>query len=599
MDVNGVQANELAGLTVAESLAGLGIIDVVISPGSRSTPLTCAFARDTRFRCKVVLDERSAGFFALGKSKASGIPTVLLCTSGTAVANYLPAIVEARYSHTPLLVLTADRPLSEQHCHAGQTILQSGIFTSFVSHEQQLEVPRANLAYLRYLRETIREAAWMCKSPQSGVVHLNFPFEGQLTPGLSEESYYQLKKELSASLFTSPIHQPEKAFSTGQVSVASFLKTGLRCGWILGPSYQAANEPALKALLNQLERLKVPVLVDVLNPARAMADQQQGLITLYEWMVNPRLGFQEELKLDVVFQVGNLPTSKSLRDAISRWDCHRIKVEAEPDSDNRDPTHSRTIGTIALSEAIRQLEEFGSDPHEEQVACFERWAKTQSEVSGTFERVLQSNEWVEPVICKNLPKILSNTCDLFISNSMIVRDMENFFSGSSSVRRVFSNRGANGIDGILSTALGAADNCVPLICILGDLAFLHDSGALKLKRTLECGVRVLLVVLDNQGGGIFEHLPIASVESTFEDYFATPQSVDIPELCKAYDVKTQQIDNLGAFSAAVGAFLNEKPDAHDATGEITCLNLTLDRKQSYQFRRSALSQLLEKQKTKS
>jgi len=593
MDILGAEANELAGLIVTESLAGLGIENIVISPGSRSTALTYAFAKDPRFKTHVVLDERSAGFFALGKAKASGEASVLICTSGTAAANYLPAIVEARYSHTPLLVITADRPLMEQFCHAGQTIQQQGLYANFVNHEQQLELPQANFRYLKYLRETIRESVWKCHSPQSGVVHLNFPFVEPLAPKLPQTKYHELKQTVATQLFTSPLHKPEKISASGDISVERFLQTGLRCVWIMGPSYKASDDARIERLLVQLKRHKVPVLIDVLNSARGSYRNYENVIQNYEWLLNPKAENRESLRFDVFFQLGNLPTSKSLRSAITDWDVHRVVVDLETDNDNRDPTFSRTLGNLSMEEAISQLVHFDFKATDKQSIYFETWINQQQKVEKAIQETCDSSAWVEPVICRKLEDLLTEPCDLFISNSMVVRDMENFFRGSSKIRKVFSNRGANGIDGIVSTAFGTADSKVPLVCLLGDLTFLHDSGAMKLLHAIKRSGRILFIILNNKGGGIFEHLPVAALESTFEAFFATPQAVNIRAVCRAYEVECESIDNIEAFELAVESFFNSTLAETDPCKPVlTCLDLDLDRKRSFQFRRSLFAEVL-------
>ncbi len=599
MNLDKIQANELAGIAFVEALAVLRIQDVVISPGSRSTPLTYAFSQDSRMHTTVALDERDAGFFALGRTKASGIASVLVCTSGTAAANYLPAVVEARYSHTPLLILTADRPLIEQHCHSPQTILQTGMFSNFVHHEQQLELPQNSANFVRYIREIIRHAISSAEN-MNGPVHLNVPFEGNLTPVLKPEVYAQAKESVRKRFFNI-----ESAVSLSPANPFQFESsdnrfsdhlTGKRCLCIVGPSYEkGSNESSLGQFIQRLDHLKIPVIVDSLNAARALSKQYNNVIAPYEWLLNPKNGILDSLEPQLIIQVGEIPTSKSLRQAMSNWDSLIITIQPVTDSDNHDPSYSHKIASVSLEKALLECLEIEALPEKPQSNFCQSWIQNANGIRGFLKNYCQENpDWVEPVLCHRLPKLLQQPHDLFISNSMVIRDMENFCLDPSNVEKVFSNRGANGIDGIVSTALGAAREHTPLVCLLGDLSFFHNTGALKLARELKAGCKVLFVLLDNQGGGIFEHLPIASREAVFEKFFATPQTVDITSICNAYGVKyhggPSELQHLESFFVE---WFKETEENQNPSPEVTLLHLKFNRKQSYQYRRRLLKQLCE------
>ena len=595
MNLDKIQANELAGIAFVEALAVLGIQDVVMSPGSRSTPLTYAFSQDSRFNTTVALDERDAGFFALGKAKASGIASVLVCTSGTAAANYLPAIVEARYSRTPLLILTADRPLIEQHCHSAQTILQMGMFSNFVHHEQQLELPQNTAKFVKFIREILRNAVLKAKNAY-GPVHLNVPFEGNLTPLLEPEAYEQAKISIRKRFFNAvPAVSPIKPLQAEcSQSWISHHLTGKRCLCIVGPSYEmGSDETSLGQLIQRLDQLKIPVIVDSLNAARTLSNQCSNIIAPYEWLLNSKNGNLDSLEPQLILQVGDIPTSKSLRQAMSHWDSLRIAIQPVTDSDNHDPSYSHTIASVSLEVALVECLEMETLPETTQLNFHQSWVQKANGARDFLRDHCQNNsDWVEPVFCHRLPVLLQQSHDLFIANSMIIRDMENFYLDSSNVEKVFSNRGANGIDGIVSTALGAAREGTPLVCLLGDLSFFHNTGALKLARELKAGCKVLFVLLDNQGGGIFEHLPIASKEAVFEKFFATPQEVDIASICNAYGVKyhdcPSQFQLLESFLIE---WFNETDENESASSRVTLLHLKFNRKQSYQYRRRLLKQL--------
>jgi 2-succinyl-5-enolpyruvyl-6-hydroxy-3-cyclohexene-1-carboxylate synthase len=600
MNLETVQANELAALVVAETLAHRGIRDVVVSPGSRSTPLTAVFAKDGRFDVNVILDERSAAFFALGRAKSSGRASVLVCTSGSATANYLPAIVEARYSHTPLLVLTADRPLMGQHCHSGQTIDQIGMFANFVNHQQQLELPRASAAGVRYLRETLRHALYLTKFPQGGVVHLNVPYEDPLTPALSAEALSDCRQTLRETYFAG-----EPGRSLDQAGVSGSPLQGRDCstqggeavaaGWmapllcILGPDYADGQQEGTLSLLHCLQGAHIPVLVDALHPARGLSGQFSNLITCYEAMLQPQMELQPALGPRTLLQLGNLPTSKSLRQALESWDCERWIVGGAPLCDHQDPTYSRTAGFMNLQQLCTGLSGVSCEVAPAQASYLQRWQVTRDAVQASIDDALKALPgWTESRLCRSLADWIEVPCDLFVANSMIIRDMEQYYPGSPLVRRVFSNRGANGIDGIISTAIGTASRERPMLCLIGDLSFLHEAGGLNQSRNLRHGERMLLVVLDNAGGGIFEHLPIASQGELFETYFATPQPVNLAAICEAYGVRYTCADSDLQAEDCIRSFLDGRTPAFAPGSPVSVLHLHFDRKASASGRRSVI-----------
>ena len=584
MNLADFQANELASLIMAETIHKVGITDIVMSPGSRSTPLTYTFATDSRFATYPVLDERSAGFFALGLAKNKRCPVVLLCTSGTASANYLPAIVEARYSHTPLIVLTADRPPHQQDCHAGQTIDQVGIYSNFVNWQLTLALPQSTETHLRYLRETMKAACVRAMNPQPGVVHFNVPFEEPLCPA-STDSERETMRLFIAGMLASEIDIPTMAHYDASAPVSeSILRRVQECEKpliVVGPCYAGADEPMVCDLVELAGKLKAPIVADALNPLRNHAQAEHLLVRNFEFLLRSEKQ-KEGLKPDLVLLLGDLPTSKTLRGALNNWGCDLICLGQG--IDNRDPGLSQLVanqvsigGLRAAITKDRKLNDY-----------IEQWKDRDDRVerakTTAFDKL---QEWAEPVLCRELASMLSSTSDLFVSNSMIVRDMEAYWLGSSKVQRVLTNRGANGIDGIVSTAFGAAKSRRPLLCLTGDLAFLHDAGGLLLKKHLVAGERIAFLLLDNKGGGIFEHLPISKRNPPFETYFATPQEVDVKKLCESYHIDYQSITDQQSLAENLGEFLSGK------TGNCVCMHLKFDRKASYRLRKEVTACMMD------
>ena len=583
MNLADFQANDLTGLVVAEMLYRLGIEDVVASPGSRSTPLTCAFAMDGRFSVYPVLDERSAGFFALGIAKSKRKPVVLLCTSGTATANYLPAIVEARYSHTPLLVLTTDRPPQQQDCHAGQTVDQVGMYRSYVNWQHNLAVPRSTEQHLRYVRETIKTALVRSLEPQAGVAHLNFPFEEPLCPEFDEPTRDAMKAFV-LGLLESNLDLPATVADDSQTPISEKLREILqenqRAMIVVGPGYYGNSDSVTGDILEISKSLAAPILADALNPFRNCIDAEASIIRNYEFILRSEK-MLSDLRPDLVFQLGDFPTSKTLRAALREWDAPLIRLGKG--IDNRDPEFSRLIASeVSISGLRRTLLNRGSDS-----GYRDDWIRIDRELDSVKLSVLESTApWTESRLCHELSGIIASPCDLFVSNSMIVRDMEVFWSGNSHVRRVICNRGANGIDGIVSTAFGTAKPDHPVICLIGDLAFLHDAGGLLLKKQLSENQRIAFLVLDNHGGGIFEHLPISKHNPPYEEYFATPQDVDVQKLCDAYQLRYVALGDPQSLRGSLKSFLEEDTDS-------VCLHLRFDRKESYRVRKEVTASTIE------
>ncbi|MCG8525613.1 MAG: 2-succinyl-5-enolpyruvyl-6-hydroxy-3-cyclohexene-1-carboxylic-acid synthase [Opitutales bacterium] len=529
--------NEMTGLVVAETLIRMGVKRVVISPGSRSTPLTCAFASHGGFKNYVVLDERSAAFFALGMAKQSDEVIGLVCTSGSAVANYLPAIVEARYSHVPLLVMTADRPERLQNCHAGQTIEQQGIFENFINWEWQMEEPAPDLGYFHGLQKIVREGVEECRIPMNGVVHLNFPFDLPLTPSMKAQERTTFIEEVFKDWAPSDKMVPQETDPHEELKTL-ILSSYQKILIVAGPSY----EKKIKAIkvLAFAEKFGATVLVDALNPLRNIEHRFECLVSNYHWILGSEK-CRAELKPDLVIQIGDLPASTTLRSALEEWKVDRCVVAKG--GDKRDPTFSHLV---AEYESLEELEEqAGAFDSESATDFYKVWREKEEKIEELLDREitpqLQGAIESEVHLCRRFDQLMSADCSLFVSSSMIVRDMEMHWKGSPNVDQIISNRGANGIDGNLSTAFGVSERKGGLaVCLIGDLAFCHDLSASFLTSQLNENSCLIFLVLDNDGGGIFEHLEIAKQDPPFEEYFATPQVVDVAKHCEAFGVNYVQ-----------------------------------------------------------
>lgn len=518
--------NSLWGSVLVETLARLGVRQAVISPGSRSTPLTVQFAAHPEFEAIPVLDERSAAFFALGLARQSHRPVVLLCTSGTAGANYFPAIIEARESGVPLLVITADRPPEMRECRSGQTIDQQKLFGDFVSFYHELAVPEASLAMLRYLRQTVAHAVERAQWPVGGPVHLNAPFRDPLPP-VKDGSAEAVRGEIPGSFFG---RLEAKARSTALPTASSLGGRGI----IVAGQTRTADAAAYARAVGRLaKRLGWPVLADALSPLRNFASLVPGLVTRYD-VIARSTAWTKELQPSHVLCLHDWPTSKALRQWLQAGDVPVTFVSER--TDNPDALHSATRVVRASVENFARVVRPKPAPRD----WARRWSELERRIEGRLRRGLSEAEAMfEGQACALLPRVLPKGTTVMFANSMPVRDAEYLWPTNDRAHTVHCNRGANGIDGTLSTAMGLAHRGVPTVLLTGDLALLHDTNGFLLARELRGSLTI--VVVNNDGGGIFGHLPVAQFEPPFERFFATPQGIDFAQLSAAYGVKHTRV----------------------------------------------------------
>jgi 2-succinyl-5-enolpyruvyl-6-hydroxy-3-cyclohexene-1-carboxylate synthase len=486
----------------------------------------------------VALDERSAGFHALGIAKATRRPVVLLCTSGTAAANYLPAVIEARLSGIPLLVLTADRPAELRECHSGQTIRQVGIFGSYPVWETETAVPSTDISQLRSARQTFVDAWQRAQGPLAGPVHLNLPFRDPLAPSVAEAGF-RLPKGFDLETFSDV---PEPLTLVPQIKPLDVVSRvlGAEFGVIVVGPHAPANRSQLAAAIRELAGLTGwPVLVDGAGTLRGDLADSGVLVASYDLILRDAKA-QKTLRPDAVIRLFDLPTSKTLRAWLADWDVPTVLV-GRP-GENTDPVHSQWTrldaelvpGGAGASLALSPLQKLW---RQHETKALRRLQKT-ADVSWAFEGC------AIPL----LAEALEANDRLFVGSSMPIRDLEWFWHPTKPSAEIFCNRGANGIDGTVSTALGVARDGRRTFLLCGDLAFLHDGNALLLAKDFVGSLTI--VVINNDGGGIFNHLPVASSKN-FEKLWGTPQGVSLGKLCSVFGVSHQVIKNWNQFSREV------------------------------------------------
>ncbi len=537
--------NSLWCSVLVETLVRCGVRQAVCSPGSRSTPLTVAFARHAGIEAVPVLDERSAAFFALGLAKQTRRAVVLVCTSGTAGANWLPAIIEANESGVPLIAITADRPPEMRECASGQTIDQQKIFGGFVTWYHELAVPEPTVEMLRYLRQTVAHACERAKGAGGvahGPVHLNAPFRDPLPP-IENASAKAVEGQIGEAFFA------HLSAEIPVVTRGAVQRVTADRGLIVAGAYAAEDAARYAEKLGELARaLGWPVLADVLSPARHVAMPGVTLVSAYDAILRNETAARE-LRPETVLCLGSWPTSKVLRGWLEKAQVETLLVA--PTETNRDALHGRTRQLAVRVEELNVTRDIGEGAAAG-ASYAQAWAKAEAGARGVIDGALEKESGVfEAKAAWMMARSLPAGTPVFVANSMPVRDLEYVWPVTERGVEIYFSRGANGIDGTLSTALGVAHgNEKPAVLLTGDLALLHDANGFLLKPKLRGSLTVVLI--NNAGGGIFEHLPVAKFDPPFEEFFATPQQVDFAKLCAAHGVEHVAVKDWAQFEALIG-----------------------------------------------
>ncbi|MCY0876802.1 MAG: 2-succinyl-5-enolpyruvyl-6-hydroxy-3-cyclohexene-1-carboxylic-acid synthase, partial [Firmicutes bacterium] len=499
-----------------------GVSRVVVSPGSRSTPLTIACARQPGLTVYNVLDERSAAFLALGMARALHQPVALICTSGTAAANYLPAVVEAHFSRVPLLLLTADRPPELRGIGANQTIWQTRLYGPYVKWFYELPVPEESAFMMRHARAQANRAVAIAAQAPQGPVHINWPLREPLLPPVVETAAVQGR---DVSLPATSIYSESRQAPASAELWASRLHQYKRGLIVCGPRDDPETAAAARALAR---RTGWVLLADPLSQARTNCRDDDFVLWEYDtllraWTIEDRLVAQP----DVIIRTGATPTSKVLGECLSLWREARHIVIDEALMEN-DPFISTTDAIQASpAEWLNALMESpGLTLTTSDSAFTKLWQAGRDCVrAATAAHLSALGRLNEGRIITELADMLPDGACLFVGNSMPVRDLDSFFPCTDKNIRVLANRGASGIDGVVSSALGtAAALPVPCTLVIGDLSFLHDLGGLLAAKQQR--IALTIVVVQNDGGGIFSFLPQAQEEDVFA-HFSTPHGLSL------------------------------------------------------------------------
>jgi 2-succinyl-5-enolpyruvyl-6-hydroxy-3-cyclohexene-1-carboxylate synthase len=537
-----------------DELARCGMQAACTSPGSRNAPLVLTLAREPRIRCFSHVDERSAGFFALGLAKASGLPVAVAVTSGTAAAELVPAAIEAHEARVPLLLLTADRPPELRESGAGQTIDQLKLYGAAAKWFVEVGVHDARPERLRWIRALACRAYWTALEGRPGVVHLNFPLREPLT---TDEA---LPADTSGRSGGAPWvrREPGRLASPAAAERLGGLVRSSRRGLIVAGRDERVAIPASgdgsrprpgvgPAAAAFAQASGWPLLADPLSGAR----RGGAAIAHYDLLLREP-AFATRLQPDLVIRVGDLPTSKPLRTWLAGLEGAR-QVALDPEGAWQDPANA-VSESLALDPAPALSQLTASQPGAER-GWLASWRDADGLAAQALAAAVSEAPLSEPAIAAELGSTLPAEATLFVASSMPVRDVEAFFPVRDDPPRVLCNRGANGIDGTVSSAFGAAAHGAgPVLLLIGDVALAHDVGGMLIASRL--GLDLTVVLLDNAGGAIFDFLgvsraPMALDGDRYEQHIATPTGLDFARLSAAYGFAHERVADRAGLRAAL------------------------------------------------
>jgi 2-succinyl-5-enolpyruvyl-6-hydroxy-3-cyclohexene-1-carboxylate synthase len=539
----------------AEELDRSGMELAVISPGSRSTPLALALFRQPGIETVVALDERSASFFALGAAQASGKPVAVVCTSGTAAANFHPAVAEADLSAVPLLLLTADRPPELRQVGAGQTIDQIKLFGDSVRWFSEVGSHDADDAGLLHFRSiACRAFATAEGDPRPGPVHLNFPLRDPLAPLPVEGAVTATSPLALEGRRDGPLNRVEAAACTADRQTVGRLVSMIQAAEKILIVAGRQLDPTLRQPLARLANTcNAPVLAEPTSQFRVGPHDRGAVVTSYEAISRRR---DRKLAPDLIIRIGEFPTSKQLR--LWMAEVAPAQVVIDPGYDWYEPT--RTADLIVRCEPASLLHQI-ENTAEQRIdgpagnGFWNRWMDAEREERNTLEQSWNGDGKLQATeVHSALAGLQSDGELIYTASSLAIRDQEQSVPALETDLTFLANRGANGIDGLLASGLGAASQSGrPTTIVTGDLGFFHDAGSLALATSVSSPVRI--IVLNNGGGAIFDRLPQRdSMDADeFEKLMRTPSGLSVEAAARLYGVSFSRADNLASLEEAFAA----------------------------------------------
>lgn len=522
-----------------DELAQNNVKHAVVSPGSRSTPISLLLAEHPNIDVHINVDERSAAFFALGLAKALREPVALVCTSGTAAANFYPAIVEAYYARVPLLVLTADRPHELRDVGAPQAIDQINLYGKHVKWSVEMALPENSIEMTNYVRTIGARAVAVASNQPAGPIHLNFPIREPLLPLMDIVKEYRRnqmfpKVEVDKGIRTLSQTQFE--------ALSNILAQAKRAIIVVG---ELQDGSVREAIVKLAEKLAIPILADPLSLLRSGEHPQTHIIEAYDTFLRDDIA-KEVLYPDVIIRFGAMPVSKSLLLFFKKHNKAKQFI-IDPAAGWREPTGLATnmiyCEERAFCNGLLEL----LDRCEDQ-SWLKLWQDVNEATKSGLVSIRDEEELSEGKLFLLLHELLPANSTLFVGNSMPIRDLDTFFFTNEKNIKVLANRGANGIDGVVSTALGVSTVSENTVLAIGDLSFFHDMNGLLAAKLQKQNFTILLI--NNDGGGIFSFLPQASEKEYFELLFGTPHGLEFSHAAELYGANYRKVATWDEFQQA-------------------------------------------------
>ena len=513
---------------LVDELYQLGVRHAVFSPGSRSTTLAMLFQSHGGFQTYMNIDERSAGFMALGIGKVHGEPAVLVCTSGSALTHYGPAVVEAKHGGIPMIILSADRPYTLQNVEAPQTIDQQKYFGTAVTYYEELSVPSES-HYYTYPRQVARRGYLHAKGHKEGPVHINVPLFEPLVPE-RDSSYFRMGR--SSKSF--------RLVTEDTIRELGSVLEGKKVLVLGGPSITQPRE-----VMEFANAIGAVVIGDPLSNLRKF---EEAISTYDSVLVHESM--KEQLRPDVVIQLGQIPVSKRIQQWMATLDTIEY-ILVSPTAESLNPSLTTTIHVMAnIGVFLHRLTAIQAD--REYCAM---WQQIEASSRRQLDAVGEEPNLFEGHTIHMLQAQMPADGQILVANSMSIRDMDYYWASGRSTATVYGNRGTNGIDGTVSTALGLSTNGKPTVMVTGDLSFFHDLNGLAIGKTH--GMNLTIILHNNDGGGIFQYLPQKGTDD-FDYLFNTPQGIDYSGLATMYGLDYVKVATNAELEEAMNTYIGRE-----------------------------------------
>lgn len=541
-----VNRNIIWAAAFINELVNLNVRYACISPGSRNTPLIYACVKSKKLKSFSIIDERVSGFFALGLAKSTLNPVILVCTSGTAAAEFYPAIIEAYQSKTPLIICSADRPASLRNTGANQTINQHNLYKNHIIWFIDAGLPKTTMSYLWHIKNIARNAYIESFIKNRGPVHINFPFDEPLDPNVFTDDIYENQLDLAEKIFIPLSISDHKAKSLERSSLFFVAEKIIKSNrGVIAVGFDEYTKDFYSACVKFSKQVGFPILADASSNFRTCGLKHPNILTNYDSYLRSEK-FLQNHQPDFIIQFGRNFTSKALTHFIQQSKCEKLLVNLFGEWKNPKDNFVLTAAvnpTLFCNELRRSIGNRSKNMFE-WMNSFYNAEKTASFFKG--ELIDNASFPAETRIVSEVINIIPNNSNLMISNSLPIRDLELAISTIKKKIKIFHNRGASGIDGILSTALGIANSSKQkTFLLIGDLAFYHDLNSLQLLQNYSIPLTVILI--NNNGGRIFDMLPISKFESDMKNYFIAPHNLDFNKIVTAFGIKYYRIKSWSDF----------------------------------------------------